>query len=79
VLYKEEIRENPAILKKYILVGDDSGEWLVPLYSCPNYKYLTGSEDYCHVEPSAVAVYEPTGRRFLHDTKRYLLNMSMLE
>lgn len=66
-MYQEELKPNPAILKKYILAGEFNSEWLVQLYGCPDY---SPSEDFLKKrEPSALAVYRPTGRVFIEKSK----------
>jgi len=68
-MYQEEIKENPSILKKYILVGELNLEWIVRLYSPQDYK---PSFDILadKPEPIALAVYRPTGRIFIEKSSR---------
>jgi len=66
-MYQEEVKPNPAILKRYVLVGEFGLEWLVQLYPCPDYK-PTGI--LTERKPVALAVYRPTGRVFIENSSR---------
>lgn len=67
-MYQEEVKPNPAILKKYILTGEFSPEWVIRLYGCPNY---SSSNVFLEKpEPIVLAVYHPTGRVFIEKSTR---------
>lgn len=67
-MYQEEVKPNPAILKKYILTPTNSSEWLVQLYECPNYR-ISGFWFRSESKYRVVAVYKPTGRVFAKSDK----------
>jgi hypothetical protein len=65
-MYQEEVKPNPAILRKYVLAGELNSEWVVQLYNCPDY---SPSDILLKREPVALAVYRPTGRIFIENSK----------
>ena len=68
MMYQEEVKPNPAILKKYVLAGEFNLEWIVQLDPCPDYSPPT---DFLKKqELVALAVYRPTGRVFIENSKR---------